>query len=87
MLKFPPVYRYAKTNVFWHVNMLKLTSPSILAGNLYNWIVYKRGSKARERKGERKTSSTARSFMRSFGYVAIGLPSSTIAFYYFPPML
>jgi hypothetical protein len=23
MLKFPTVYRYAKTNVFWHVNMLK----------------------------------------------------------------
>ena len=49
--------------------------------SLYNWIVYKRGSKARERK--EKNSSAARYFMRSLSYVTcvyhnLCLPSSTV---------
>jgi len=49
--------------------------------SLYDWIVYKRGSKARERK--EKNSSAARYFMRSSSHVTRvyhnpRLPRSTV---------
>jgi len=49
--------------------------------SLYNWIVYKRGSKARERK--EKNSSAAQYFIRSLSYVTYiyhnpHLPKSTV---------
>jgi hypothetical protein len=47
--------------------------------SLYDWIVYKRGSKAKE-KERKKTSSTARSFIQSSSHVITAvLPSSASA--------